>query len=190
MRWIIFFTTLLVIFTSLSIKAKQSFTPNLSTQNKIESIYTDLSSDKCKTLELDEESAFSSQLCQGIEGYKLLIEDFDARTSITIVSPDGKKHPLRYPEVITYGFSSLGEKAEWRVIREGKIQPIALITRLNANENPENYKKITSYLVVSKITKNKICVVAKILPTADANSKARQIADNSTNKPCLESKIK
>lgn len=170
-----------ILVTSFITKASQN---NADTN---QSVYTDISSKTCKTIKLDEETATSTQICSGIEGYKLLVYDSDDRSSITVISPDGKEHPLEYWQVVTQGFSSLGAKAEWRIKKEkGKTIPIALITRVNASEDPDNYKKTTSYLVVTKLSKQKICVVGKIPPKANANLEAQKLADIALSKPCLE----
>jgi hypothetical protein len=70
--------------------------------------------------------------------------------------------------------------------KNGKQVPIALIVRFNASENPEDSTKVTSYLVVAKITPQKICAVEKIAPGATQNEDARRAADASADKPCLE----
>jgi hypothetical protein len=148
-----------------------------------ESVYTDLAPDRCKTIETHEESAGSVQKCAGVAGYGLLVEDDDSRQSVTVVSPDGKKHPLNYWQVITHGFSSLGEKAEWRVEKKGgKVRPYALIVRVNANENPEKPEEKTSYLAVAKLTGAEVCVTDKV----KTNEEARRAADASADRPCLK----
>lgn len=148
-----------------------------------DSVYTDLAPARCKTVESHEEGASSTQKCAGVAGYSLLVEDDDSRQSVTVVSPDGKKHPLKYWQVITTGFSSLGEKAEWRVGKKGgKASPYALIVRVNASENPEKPEEKTSYLAVAKITAAAVCVTDKV----KTNEEARQAADASAAKPCLE----
>jgi hypothetical protein len=152
-----------------------------------ESVYTSLSSKQCKTLKLFKEGEGSIQSCAGIAGYKLLVEEGDLRTTITIVAPNGKKHPLDYWHVVTSAFSTVGEKAEWRVIKsKGKLLPTALIVRVNASEDAENSEKITSYLAVAKITPQKMCVTDKINPGATQNEEARRAADASATKACLE----
>jgi hypothetical protein len=155
----------------------------IASAQSIQSLYSDLESSKCKTLESQEEGSYALQQCPGIAGYKLLVEDFDLRQTVTVVKPDGTKHPLNFGGIISPGFSSLGPKAEWRI--KAKDLPVALIVRFNASENPEDSSKITSYLIVSKIMPEKICVTDKIPPGANANEKARQAADNSAGKPCL-----
>lgn len=148
-----------------------------------ESVYTDLAPDRCKTIEEREEGASSVQKCAGVGGYALLVEDSDSRQSVTVVGPDGRKHPLDYWQVITTGFSSLGEKAEWRVEKKGaRVRPYALIVRVNASENPEKPEEKTSYLAVAKLTSAEVCVTAKV----KTNEEARRAADASAAKPCLK----
>ena len=153
----------------------------------IVSVYTDLSSAKCKTIKVGKETASSVQKCAGVAGYSLLVLDDDARQSVTVVTPDGKQHELDYWSVVTGAFSSLGEKAEWRMVNKGgKMVPIALIVRVYANENPDSPNQRTSYMAVAKITPEKICVTAKIKAATNANAEARRAADASAGKPCLE----
>ena len=114
------------------------------------------------------------------------VEEGDLRQNIQVITPAGKKHSLDLWTVVGSSFSSLGDKAEWRVrTQKGKVVPVALIIRYNLS-NPEDSSKITSYLAVTKITASKICVTDKIAPGANANVAARTAADNSADKPCLE----
>jgi hypothetical protein len=148
-----------------------------------DSVYTDLAPARCKTVETHEEGASSVQRCAGVGGYELLVEDDDSRQSVTVVGPDGKKHPLNYWQVVTTAFSSLGEKAEWRVEKKGaRVRPYALIVRVNANENPEKPEEKTSYLAVAKITAGEVCVTDKV----KTNEEARAAADAAAAKPCLQ----
>lgn len=152
----------------------------------ITSAYTDITQHGCKTIEVDKESGSSVQSCSGVGGYKLLVEDSDNRMSVTVIDPGGRKHALNYWSIITPNFSSLGTKAEWRVAKKGRrIVPIALIVRVNANENIDT-NKVSSYLVVTKITAEKICVTDKIGATSMANREAREAADSSAPRTCLE----
>lgn len=157
-------------------------TPSWAATANVESVYTDISGKDCVTVELDEEIGSSHLRCPGVAGFQLDLYDSDNRMSLDVVNRDGKSHPLDFWQVITWGFSSLGEKAEWR-LEGGK--PVALIVRVNASEDAEDSSRITSYLAVTKITQEKICVVAKIPPTAKANEVAREAADAASSKPCL-----
>ena len=150
------------------------------------SIYTNLGEKSCKTIKMVEsEAGWYVGLCQGVGGYKLQVEEGDLRQNIQVINPACRKHSLDLWTVVGSSFSSLGEKAEWRVrTQRGKAVPIALIVRYNVS-NPEDSTKTTSYLAVAKITANQICVTDKIAPGAGANVAARNAADASANKPCL-----
>jgi hypothetical protein len=149
----------------------------------VTSVYSSLS--KCKLVKTGRD--WSVQACRGVGGYNLQLEYDDSRESVTVFGPDRQAHPLNLWQVVSSGFSSVGEKAEWRITtKNGKQVPLALIVRFNASENPEDSTKVTSYLVVAKITPQKICVTDKIAPSATANEEARQAADASADKPCME----
>jgi hypothetical protein len=174
---------LFLLFATMS-----TLTQCTGAKREITSIYSDLSGNQCKTIKEDKETGSSIQECPGVGGFHLLVADDDARMSITVVTPDNREHSLDYWNIITRSFSSLGDKAEWRVVkRNGKITPIALIVRVDSSEQKNlNSPKKTSYLAVAKITPKEICVTDKISPTVDANEQARQAADNSANKACLK----
>jgi hypothetical protein len=153
----------------------------------ITSMYTATSGKGCRTIRTFKETGDSEWRCPGVAGYQLEVAEGDLRMNIQVVAPNGKKSDLNYWGVITSAFSSLGDKAEWRVQKiNGKTIPIALIVRVNASENPEAPEKTTSYLAVAKITPGKTCVTDKIGPSATANEEARRAADSAANKRCLE----
>ena len=151
------------------------------------SSYTSLGEKSCKTIKADSSGAGSYVgVCRGVGGYKLQVEEGDLRQNIQVITPAGQKHSLDLWTVVGSSFSSLGEKAEWRVkTQKGKVLPVALIVRYNVSD-PEDSTKTTSYLAVAKITTSKICVTDKIGPGAGANAAARTAADKSADKPCLE----
>ncbi|QLQ32225.1 MAG: hypothetical protein HZT40_12220 [Candidatus Thiothrix singaporensis] len=103
-----------------------------------------------------------------------------------MINPKGKEFPLELWSTVSSGFSSLGSKAEWRIKQNGgKADPIALIVRYNVSEDPATPTKITSYLVVSKISTDGICVTDIVKPGKDANQQARGLADAVADKTCL-----
>lgn len=138
--------------------------PSFAQNAKLTSIYTNLSGKNCRSLKTDAETGSSVQKCSGAGNYSLLVLDDDNRMSLTLLSPDGKEHPLDLWTIVTKSFSTLGEKAEWRVVRKNeKVTTVALIVRVNANiqETPDKPQK-KSYLVVTKITAEKVCVTDRI----------------------------
>lgn len=173
--------------TVLSALILLTFSVAASSQaKKIESIYTGLSDKACKTIEqTDEEGGSYRGECKGVGGYKLELLEGDLRQSINVIAPNGTKSELDLWINVSGAFSSLGDKAEWRVVKAGKkTTPMALIVRFNASENVEDSSKLTSYLVVVKITKNSACVTDVVKPMANQNVKARDLADKSANKAC------
>jgi hypothetical protein len=154
----------------------------------VQSVYTDLGGNKCRTLEESpEEASYLLQQCPGVAGYKILVSYGDDRANITVVKPDGSKHDLNFWQIGGGSFSSVGTKAEWRVKRQnGKLVPIALIVRFNLVENPSVPEKSTSFLIVTKITAQQICRVDEVRPGPKANEEARRLADSSATRPCVK----
>jgi hypothetical protein len=149
------------------------------------SVYTDLDGPKCRTIESTTEGAgYYKGQCPGIAGYKLIVEEGDIRQNLTVITPAEKKFDLNLWGVVGSSFSNLGSKAEWRVAGKS-LKPNALIVRFNVAD-PEGVGKGTSWLVAIKITATDICVTDKIAPGADQNVKAREAADASSGKPCLQ----
>ena len=147
------------------------------------SVYTDLTDKACKTLESDSSgSGWYKGQCQGINGYKLILTEADIRQSIDVITPKGKSFPLDLINNVSLHFSTVGKKAEWRIA--ANKQPVALILRYNANEDAADPAKVTSYLVVSKVTDKLVCITDIVKPQPKANEIARQLADQAPAKAC------
>lgn len=152
------------------------------------SLYTDLYGAGCKTIELDKASGARTRRCQGVAGYRLLVHEANAQSSIDIVSPAGAVYPLEYWEVVTPALSRVGRKAEWRVEKRGaKLVPVALLVRLDtANPLAEGPRIAAgSIITAARIEHDGACVVYQGnagLKTADAA--ARSAAEGRRRK-CL-----
>jgi hypothetical protein len=152
------------------------------------SVYTDLSGGKCKVVKTGDAQAgenYSVSRCPGVAGFGLLVLDDDSRQSVTVVRPDGTEHPLDLWHTVSGAFSSVGQRAEWRVRRQGgRDEPVSLIVRFNYSAGPDTPDRNISSLVVAKIIRDAICVTDVIPPGTDANERARRAADSSAAKPC------
>ena len=144
-------------------------------QNK--SVYTPISNAKCKTTTTSPVSGFLN--CPGAGGYSLEILDDDARMSVNVVAPDQQIYELDFWGFFRR-FSSVGERAEWRLKKE---KPIGLIIRYEVSK-PGDDGKTTSYLMVSKITPTKSCLVGIVNPGKNQNLTAQKLADTAAGKPC------
>lgn len=150
-----------------------SSSPNKST-------YTSLETAKCKTTESnDEEGGSYIGECPGVGGFKLELTEGDLRQTINVIAPNKKKFELDFSRV-SGAFSTVGEKAEWR-LKDDK--PFALIVRFNASD-AEDSTKNTSYLIVSKISESSACITDVVKPGAGQNEEAQKLADAASTKSC------
>ena len=153
---------------------------NNSAQTK--SLYTSLDTKNCKTIKQSNDEGGSYQgVCNGIGNYKLEVLEGDIRQTINVIAPNKKKFELDLWSNVSSGFSNVGQKAEWRM--KGTT-PIALIVRFSASEDPADSTKITSYLVVSKITKTEVCITDIVKPSKTQNAEAQKLADAAPGKAC------
>ena len=165
----------------------------LLANDKFESAYTSIADKDCKVIETYKMNIGVAQSCKKYTNIDVEVKDSDARMSITL-HRNNKEYPLNFSSTVSASFSSLGKKIEWRYLKGKAKNPMAMITRLNVSEynhKTELNDKDVSYLVVSKITKDDICVVGKIKPQKNQNILARKMADDSHKLKCiLEQKTK
>jgi len=152
-----------------------------------ESAYTeiDLSKD-CKLLKTYEPSMGGAFDCGNFANIAIEITSDDGRDFVTLIRQN-IRYDLDLGRVITPLFRELGKKMEWRYPKAHKTNPTAMIVRLNISiegQRQEDYS-IDSYLIVSKITKDEICLVGKISPQKNQNILAREMADKASTLPCL-----
>jgi len=165
---------LFILFSSLAL---------LAAEDRV-SVYTDLAGARCVAVSEVKETGASLSRCPGIGGWGVLVAYDDQRMSVILDPPGGKQQPLNFWDVITTSFSSLGAKAEWRVTRRnGKMEPVALIVRVNTTSEQGGK---TSYLAVAKIGLEQSCVTNRVGPVPNANEKAREFADHASDAPCLK----
>jgi hypothetical protein len=147
---------------------------------QVKSIYTKTSEKDCVASKVPVEDGYIA-ICPGVGGYKLELLEGDLRQTINVIAPNKKKSELNLWSNVSGGFSSVGEKVEWRM--KGKV-PTSLIVRFNASENSEDPSKITSYLVVVKLAKTSSCIIDIIKPSKMQNAEAQVSADASAGRVC------
>ncbi|MBL7979304.1 MAG: hypothetical protein JNN12_13270 [Bacteroidetes Order II. Incertae sedis bacterium] len=158
--------------------------PMVTLAQPITSTYTLTSGKTCKAIpQEDEQSAV--WVCPGAGGIKVEFAEGDIRQNATLIFPNKQQADLSLWSIRS-GFSSIGDKMEWRMKKvNGKSTPIAFIIRYKVSDDPEDSSKITSYLMVGKIAGSNSCVTDIVKPQANQNVKARTFADNAANQPCL-----
>ena len=81
----------------------------------LSSVYTPLEFGKCKAVSrFQDEAGGAVDLCPGVAGYTLQLEEGDLRQNVQVISPKGKKYSLDLWYLVSSGFSSTGPRAEWR----------------------------------------------------------------------------
>jgi hypothetical protein len=161
----------LLIFSFILLVSTVTFAQNKST-------YTGLAVDKCKPTKESSDDGYVG-LCDGVGGFKLEVSEGDLRQNIKVISPSKKKFDLNLWGFYG-GFSSVGEKAEWRV--KGSV-PNALIVRFNVS-GAEDSTVITSYLMIAKVSKTSACIVDVVMPSQTQNADAKKIADKASTMAC------
>lgn len=152
--------------------------------NIFESSYTSIAAKDCTLQDSNPVLEYASQNCKGFA--EIDVEVIEDRSRQTLkLSQGSQEYPLN---LLSLGFSKLGATIEWRHKKGQPDDIVGMIVRLNVSEQGSNTGKKTSYLIVSKVTANKICVVAKIPPLSNSqqNKQARLIAEKSVQMPCLD----
>lgn len=148
---------------------------------EISSAYTDIDIEKgCSVFAAsEEEGPFANLVCNGWQGYPVLIFSGDLRESVFYGFPPGTDLPWESFSA----FNSTGGRIEWRIEKDGQRSvPFATIHRWFVNADPENPDRRTEVLIVEKVgqvDKRDGCAVG-LVPAAgnpQANEAARRIAD-------------
>lgn len=146
---------------------------------------TPLTAPTCVTLQVQSEGGNSTQRCPGTSGYQLLVVDSDSRMSVTVVDPKGREWPLSYDKVISSHFTSLGPVALWRVVEPGSGgESMALVVKVNANEDPES-EKVTPYWAVARVTPSGSCVTERVEGGSDEEARLEAAISAVKARPCL-----
>ena len=155
---------------------------------QIQSTYTKSDNKSCKVVQSDNTGYSSVSVCPEYAGIKVEIRESDMRQDMTLVRK-GKQYNLEFRKKISQAFSSFGPVLEWR-FSEGKVKtPTAMISRfIAADKYVDGIQENVSYLVVTKITDKKMCIVGKVYPGKNQNVKARRLADKSQTISCLKAK--
>ena len=118
--------------------------------------YSDLYGKQCRTTDLTPRG--SSRECAGVAGYRLAVHDDDDHTSVDVIAPNRAVYPLAFWEVVTLGYASVGQKAEWVMgARRGHPMPTALVVRLTRLDQRDPGELVA----VARLDRDGACVVYK-----------------------------
>jgi hypothetical protein len=168
---------MVLISTTLTLGAIEVNSPILT------SSYTSIDQKDCITL--DSDNMGSIQECESFGRIGVKVVEGDIRQSI-ILSRDTTEYDLNFTGIVSSAFSTLGLKVEWRHELGKPENVVGMIVRFEVSDDYDDLEKVSSYLVVSKVTDNEICVVAKVIPQNNQNVIAREILDSEKTLPCLK----
>ena len=149
-------------------------------------VTTDLHGKACKILSFDRETGAATRQCNGVAGYKLLVHDEDGRTSIDVVPPARRNLPLNFWDVVSSGYSTVGRKAEWHMVkRHGKMVPVGLVVRVNTVDAVADRYQRGALTTVTKIAEDGACVVFKTSAASRQASRKVRAAALDPRAQCL-----
>lgn len=123
--------------------------------------------------------------CGKINDISIVVEETNRSKSMTLIHKD-RSHPQKYEVAVSFDpIIALGKKIEWRYRYKNSNSPLAMIVRVDVNEDKGQKQEKHSYLVVSKIDKYGICVVGKISSQRHQNEMARKMAEIASELPCV-----
>jgi hypothetical protein len=145
-----------------------AFSAAAAAAQPITSRYTILDPHRCRTIEAIPEGDSVRQLCPGLAGIPLFVNEGDGRSEIDAGIDDGRWESLA-------PFNTIGDRIEWRLAGG---RPFAIIYRLRVAASAEYPAQ--SSLIVEAIGRRgapgcRLGVVDGALP--DANLRARALAD-------------
>ena len=142
--------------------------------------YSDLYGKQCRTTDLTPRG--SSRECAGVAGYRLAVHDDDDRTSVDVIAPNRAVYPLSFWEVVTLGYASVGQKAEWVMgARRGHPMPTALLVRLTRLDQRDPGELVA----VARLDRDGACVVFKGEIGAPGVEAAAHKAATDAGRKCL-----
>lgn len=136
----------------------------------------------CKVVDDGGGEDWSVSRCEGLGGYGLQVNYFDARDSLSLIRDGKVTAELKLWLRGGGGFNSIGDTVEWRGSGAGEgFVPTALIVRNHVFRNPEQPDRSTGVLEVIDLAQG--CLIGSLEPQPGQNEAARAIADG-PKRPC------
>ncbi len=182
------FISLLILFFlgQVLLEAKNSKKSN--SDSVYDSSFSSISQKDCQILESD--NLGSIEECESFAGMKVVVIEGDTKQGI-VLTRDNKRYELDFGSLVTQGFITLHSDLEWVYRREEFDNPIAMILRLEVDDDSDDtHEKVIPYSLVSKITEKDICIVAKVETDDSKDKLVRDIAQKANSMPCISIGIK
>lgn len=127
------------------------------------------------------------QACPSFKNIKINVVSNDVQQYI-VLSQNNRQYPLIFNDTKTQNIArtTLGSTIEWRQKLGRPSKVVGMIMRINVFTTAN---KKRSFLVVSKVTDQEICIVGSVPPQRNQNQQARRMVDSASNKACISSPL-
>lgn len=142
-------------------------------------INTSLSGDACKPAE--NPYGLGARICEGREGYSLLIKGDEKKPDIFLIAPDGQKSQIEYWDTTDPRYEGIDAVVLWVVVHEPKktiaINIYVRIEVVGGWNGP--------YSVIARVSPGPVCIVGSVRPWSTAAGESVGIASWPEKRPCL-----
>jgi tetratricopeptide (TPR) repeat protein len=142
-------------------------------------INTSLSGEHCKPA--DNPYGFGARICQGLEGYSLLLTGDETKPEVFLIAPGGQKTQIEYWDTTDSRYQGMDPVVLWVLVNEPK-KTIALNFYLRIDVGPGWNG---SYDVIVKVSPGPVCIVGSVAPGSTSAGESVGIASSPENRPCL-----
>lgn len=132
-----------------------------------------------------------ARICKGVEGYLLLVkgdeverEIFLARPGIDLITPNGRRYPLRYWNTSDPKYEGLHRYPLWIIVNTPR-KTITLTFTLKIAQR-EDYSYSDSYDVIVRVSPTPVCVVGSVPASSTSAAESVAIASSPYRLPCLD----
>jgi hypothetical protein len=143
-------------------------------------INTSLSGENCKPAV--DAYGLGARICEGREGYSLLLQGDEKKPEIFLIAPNGDKSQIEYWDTTDPRFQEIDPVVLWVVVHEPK-KTIALNFYLRVDIGRPGIWG--SYNVIARVKPGPVCMVGSVLPGSTAAGESVGIASLPENRPCL-----
>jgi len=155
--------------------------------NSYVSSYTSINEKDC--IKLDSDDIGSIEECEPFGNIVVRVVEGDIRQTLTLTR-NRHEYILDFQLNSVATFSLLGEKIEWLHEKNEPTHLKGMIVKLDVNREDGDFDHLISLLVVSKITREEICVIGKVLPQENQRAVAIEMLNRKNELPCLKDRLK
>jgi len=155
-------------------------------------IGTNISRRLCKPAEERGEEVL---ICKGVADYSLQLKGDETKPQISLIAPDGTRHPIHYWDLSDPAFRGLEENVLWIVNHLDKTLAINFRLKVELKEGDRKWGpydvitegdvKLGRYDVIARVTPLPVCIVGSVPVTLKTGGFSMGIAVSPAALPCL-----